>query len=181
VTGKASDITLLDVADRLLDTGVSITGEATISVADVDLIYLGLDLALGSVERIRGKGAPPFVPPLQRESDALAPRTREGPGAMSADRYAGIPASLPERINVDPSDVERSLAKLVLTIVEFIRQLLERQAIRRMEGQSLTEAEVDRVGTALMRLDEKVVEMAARFGLRQEELRLGLGPLGELL
>ncbi len=180
MTGKASDLTLLDVADRLLDTGVSITGEATISVADVDLIYLGLDLALGSVERIRGKGTSSLLP-FGRATDGSASRADEGPGAMSADRYAGLPAGLPERINVDPNDVERSLAKLVLTIVEFIRQLLERQAIRRMEGQSLTEAEVDRVGTALMRLDEKVVEMAARFGLRKEELRLGLGPLGELL
>ena len=158
---KASDLTLLDVADRLLDTGVSITGEATISVADVDLIYLGLDLALGSVERMRG--------------------TAHGPGAMSAEMYRGVPAALPERVNVDPNDVERSLAKLVLTIVEFIRQLLERQAIRRMEGGSLTDAEVDRVGTALMRLDEKVVEMAGRFGLGKDDLRLGLGPLGELL
>lgn len=158
---RGTELTLLDVADRLLDTGVSITGEATISVADVDLIYLGLDLALGSVERIRGK--------------------THGPGAMSAEMYRGVPAALPERVNVDPNDVERSLAKLVLTIVEFIRQLLERQAIRRMDAGSLTDDEVDRVGMALMRLDEKVVEMAGRFGLEKEELRLGLGPLGELL
>jgi uncharacterized protein involved in outer membrane biogenesis len=73
------------------------------------------------------------------------------------------------------------IAKLVLTIVEFVRQLLERQAIRRMDGGGLTDAEVERVGMALMRLEEKVGEMAARFGLAREELRLGLGPLGQLL
>ncbi len=161
MTGKDTEVTLLDVADRLLDTGVSLTGEATISVADVDLIYLGLDLALGSVEKMRGR--------------------KRGPGAMSAEMHRGIPAGLPEHINVDPSDVERSLAKLVLTIVEFIRQLLERQAIRRMDGGGLTDAEIDRVGTALMKLEEKVVEMAGLFRLEKDDLRLGLGPLGELL
>lgn len=178
---RSSDLTLLDVADRLLDTGVSITGEATISVADVDLIYLGLDLALASVDRIRGKGAPALLPFPRQPSEGLASRVHEGPGAMSAGLHNEVPAAFPERVNVDPNEVERSLAKLVLTIVEFVRQLLERQAIRRMEAQSLTEEEVDRVGVALMRLEEKVLQMAEGFGLRKEDLRLGLGPLGELL
>jgi hypothetical protein len=85
------------------------------------------------------------------------------------------------RIAVDPDDVERGLAKLVLTIVDFVRQLLERQAIRRMEAGSLTEAEVERVGVALMRLEEKVGEMAGRFGIERRDLTLRLGPLGDLL
>ncbi len=173
----ASELTLLDVADRLLETGVSLTGEATISVADVDLIYLGLDVLVASVEKIRGKGNVPLVPFPAWPSAAIP----DGPGAMSADEYRPVAAGLPERIDVDPDDVERGLGKLVLTIVEFVRQLLERQAIRRMEGGGLSDAEVERVGIALMRLDEKVGEMAARFGLAREELRLGLGPLGQLL
>ncbi len=171
---RSSDLTLLDVADRLLETGVSLTGEATISVADVDLIYLGLDVVLASVEKMRGKGKVPIVP-------FPAWPAPIGPGAMSADEYRPVPAGLPERIDVDPDDVESGLAKLVLTIVEFIRQLLERQAIRRMASGSLSDIEVERIGVALMRLDGKVGEMAARFGLRREELRLGLGPLGELV
>jgi len=173
---RPSDLTLLDIADRLLDTGVSLTGEATISVADVDLIYLGLDVVLASVEKIRGKGVRPIIP-----FPAWPAPVPEGPGAMSADEYRTVGAGLPERIDVDPDDVERGLGKLVLTIVEFVRQLLERQAIRRMESGSLSDIEVERIGVALMRLDEKVGEMAARFGLRREELRLGLGPLGQLL
>jgi hypothetical protein len=172
----ASELTLLDVADRLLETGVSLTGEATISVADVDLIYLGLDLVLASAEKIRGKGNVPLIP-----FPAWPDRIAEGPGAMSADEYRAISAGLPERIDVDPDDVERGLGKLVLTIVEFVRQLLERQAVRRMESGSLSDIEVERIGVALMRLDEKVGEMAARFGLRREDLRLGLGPLGQLV
>jgi hypothetical protein len=163
------ELTLLDVADKLLDTGVALTGEATISVADVDLIYLGLDVVLASVERIRGKGNVPIIP---------FPNWPSGPGAMEARPEV---KALPERIDVDPDDVERGLAKLVLTIVEFIRELLERQAIRRMDGGGLTDTEIERVGLALMRLDEKVGEMAGRFGIKRTELRLGLGPLGQLL
>lgn len=90
-------------------------------------------------------------------------------------------AMLPERVDVDPDDPGAGLAKLVLTLVEFLRQLLERQAIRRMDGGTLTDDEVERMGLALMRLEEKVHELAAQFGLRKEDLNLGLGPLGKLL
>jgi hypothetical protein len=173
---RASELTLLDIADRLLDTGVSLTGEATVSVADVDLIYLGLDVVVASVEKIRGKGSVPIIP-----FPAWPAPVPEGPGAMSAGEYQQVRADLGDRIDVDPDEVERGLAKLVLTIVEFIRQLLERQAVRRMDGGGLSDAEIERVGVALMRLEEKVGEMAARFRLTREDLRLGLGPLGQLL
>ena len=82
---------------------------------------------------------------------------------------------------MDPDDVERGLAKLVLALVEFLRRLLERQAVRRMEGGTLTDDEVERMGLALMRLEQKVHEMARAFGLDPAELNLGLGPLGKLL
>ena len=90
-------------------------------------------------------------------------------------------ALLPERVDVDPDGAGAGLAKLVLTLVEFLRQLLERQAIRRMEGGTLSDEEVERMGVALMRLEEKVHELAAQFGLKKEDLNLGLGPLGELV
>jgi len=88
---------------------------------------------------------------------------------------------LPDRVNVDPEGVEQGLAKLVLTLVEFLRQLLERQAIRRMDGGTLTDDEIERVGVALMRLEAKVREMAEAFGLDPDDLNLGLGPIGKLL
>ncbi|AKU94999.1 putative gas vesicle synthesis protein [Labilithrix luteola] len=84
------------------------------------------------------------------------------------------------RWNPDPEDVQKSVAQLVLALVEFLRKLLERQAIRRMEGQSLDPEEIERIGLALMRLEETVHELAARFGLTPEELNLDLGPLGRL-
>jgi hypothetical protein len=84
------------------------------------------------------------------------------------------------RWNASPEDVQRSVARLVLTLVEFVRQLLERQAIRRMEGGTLTPEETEAVGMALMRLEETVRDIAARFGLEPEDLNLDLGPLGRL-
>ena len=94
------------------------------------------------------------------------------------ERVRGV---LPERVDVDPEGVEQGLAKLVLTLVEFLRQLLERQAIRRMDGGTLTDDEVERVGLALMRLEAKVRELADAFGLDPDDLNLGLGPIGKLL
>jgi len=89
--------------------------------------------------------------------------------------------STPPRWNADPDEVRRSVLKLVLTLVEFIRQILERQAIRRMEDKTLTAEETESVGLALMRLEETVRDLATQFGLRLEELNLDLGPIGKLV
>jgi len=87
----------------------------------------------------------------------------------------------PPRWNADPEDVRKSVAKLVLTLVDFIRQLLERQAIRRMEAGTLTDEQTESVGLALMRLEEAVREIGAQFGLAPEDLNLDLGPVGKLM
>jgi len=92
-----------------------------------------------------------------------------------------VRGALPDRIDVDPDGIEQGLAQLVLTLIEFLRQVLERQAVRRMEGGSLTDDEVERVGLALMKLEEKVHELAENFGLRPSDLNINLGPLGDLL
>jgi hypothetical protein len=90
-------------------------------------------------------------------------------------------SAAPPRWNADPEDVRRSVAKLVLTLVEFIRQLLERQAIRRMDAGTLTPDQTEAVGLALMRLDETVRDIAKQFGLAPEDLNLDLGPVGKLM
>ncbi|HJZ85963.1 MAG TPA: gas vesicle protein K [Polyangia bacterium] len=90
-------------------------------------------------------------------------------------------AAAPPRWNADPEDVQRSVAKLVLALVEFLRKLLERQAIRRMEAGTLTAAELEAVGQALMRLEQTVKDLARHFGLAPEDLNLDLGPLGRLM
>lgn len=87
----------------------------------------------------------------------------------------------PVRWNADPDEVQRSVAQLVLTLVEFIRKLLERQAIRRMEAGTLTDQQTEAVGQALMKLEETVLEMAAKFGIPPDQLNLDLGPVGKLM
>jgi hypothetical protein len=87
----------------------------------------------------------------------------------------------PRRWNPEPEDVQKSVAQLVLTIVEFLRRLMERQAIRRMEQKTLTKKEVEAVGAALMTLEQTVRDIGKRFGLTPEDLNLDLGPLGKLM
>ena len=92
-----------------------------------------------------------------------------------------VASSRTPRWNADPEDVRRSVLKLVLTLVEMIRQLLERQAIRRMEAGTLSDAETESVGLALMRLQETILELAKQFDISPDELNLDLGPVGKLL
>lgn len=86
-----------------------------------------------------------------------------------------------ERLPLDSSKVGQGLAKLVLTIIELLRQLMERQAMRRVENDSLTDEQVEELGLTLMRLEEKMEELKIIFGLENEDLTIDLGPLGKLL
>ena len=113
------------------------------------------------------QGENPLQLPQGRDAERIELELRE--------EIARLRSILPERIDLDPDDIERGLAGLVLTLVEFLRQVLERQAIRRMEGGTLSDDEVERVGLALMRLEQKVGEIAAQFGLDQDDIQLRIG------
>jgi hypothetical protein len=89
--------------------------------------------------------------------------------------------ALTRRINADPESVERGLAQLVLTIVELLRQIMERQALRRIDGGTLSEEQVERLGRTFMELDRRMEELRDEFGLTAEDLNLDLGPLGRLM
>ena len=95
--------------------------------------------------------------------------------------FAGIlkPRQKPSEVNVDPEKVEQGLVKLVLALVELLRQLLEKQAIRRIEGGSLTDKQIDRLGRTLMKLEEKIRELQEYFQI--DDLNITLGPLGDLM
>jgi Gas vesicle protein K len=93
-------------------------------------------------------------------------RTRSGPPAL--------------RWNPDPEDVQRSVVQLVLSLIEFIRKLMERQAVRRLEEKTLTPEEIENVGLALMKLEQTIHQIAKRFKLDPEDLNLDLGPVGRL-
>ncbi len=243
-------VTLLDLLDRLLETGVAVDGEIDLSVADINLIHLGLKLVLASsttLEQRNNRGAADFAdpigsrpsgppgecsfasticpdPPILTEAESkagalaqpackaetvLSPRSaleREQPGEWlhtGIDRFDGTqvppattdrkalskidPARVPPapgrvgRSDFEPAKVEHGLAKLALTLVELIRRLMERQAIRKMEGGTLTAMQVERLGEAFRRLETKMEELKRVFGLKDEELNLDLGPLGALM
>jgi hypothetical protein len=89
--------------------------------------------------------------------------------------------SLTGRISADPETVERGLVQLVLTLVELIRQLMERQAVRRLDAGAMTPEETERVGLTLMLLEKRMAELRDYFGLTHDDLNLDLGPLGKLL
>jgi hypothetical protein len=106
------------------------------------------------------------------------PSTRDE--AIPEAALAALARALPERINADPEKVEQGLARLVLTIIELLRRVLEHQAIRRMDGGSLSDDEIERLGLALLKLSERMDELKATFGLTDEDLNIDLGPLGRL-
>lgn len=101
--------------------------------------------------------------------------------AELAARLDELAPELPSRVDGGAEDIEQGLGRLVLTLVELVRQVLEHQAVRRMEGGALSEEEIERLGLSLMRLSERMEEVKAVFGLEGEELNLDLGPLGKLL
>ena len=131
-------------------------------------------------------------PAKRRVSKRASPRFRPR-GAVAAAADAREIESLrraltrateggrPPRWNAGPHDVQRSVIQLVLTLVEFIRRVLERQAIRRMEARTLSRAETEAIGTALMRLEQTIRDIGAQFNLAPEDLKLDFGPVGKLM
>ena len=188
---------LADALDHLLDRGAVLTGEAMLSLAGVDLVYLGLNLVIGSVETLRRQGAgssaplrPIGAPPRQRIQTSATPAGLPPPASAPPDtgadagRYEPVTGSLAPGSSI-PEDTgtrpEAGLARLVLTLIELLRELLERQAVRRMEGEGLSDDAIERMGRALIDLQEKMAELREIFGLSAADLRLDLGPLGPLL
>jgi len=115
---------------------------------------------------------------LQRRMQAMTATTV---GKQRTSVKGARRAGAPMRWNPEPEEVQKSVAQLVLTIVEFLRKLMERQAIRRMEQKTLTRKEVEAVGNALMLLEHTIRDIGAKFGLEPEDLNLDLGPLGRLM
>ncbi len=109
------------------------------------------------------------------------PEVETGHPAEFVAELRRVADRLPERVDIDAESVEKGLAKLVLTLIELLRRLLEKQAVRRMEGGGLTAEQVEELGLALMKLEEKMAELKEHFGLRDEELNIDLGPIGKLI
>ena len=98
-----------------------------------------------------------------------------------ASELEHVPQAFPRRVNADPEQVERGLAQLVLTLVELLRQLMERQALRRMELNTLMDDEIEQMGETFMKLEQRMQELKEHFDFEDRDLNLNLGPLGNLL
>ena len=188
-------IELAEVLNHVLDKGVVLRGEVMLAVADIDLIKLDLGLLLTAVESAMRspRGTRPRQPELVAPRDESASVLSSG-STMESQVVEALPVpkdapitpleevaeALPPRLNTDPDKVENGLAKLVLTLIEVLRKVLEHQAVRRMEGGHLSDAEIEKLGVALLRLNDRMQEMKGIFGLTDEDLQIDLGPLGKL-
>ncbi len=193
---------LAAVVNHLLDRGVVVAGDATLSLAGIDLVYARLQLVLASVETLRGefKGQWSRVKassePHEPAGGELASMSAVASGSARSEPAAAAPSATgpsaqpalnlePGTLNSEPATLnspgaEQGLARLVLTLVELLRQVVERQALRRAEGGGLPDEDLERLGTALMRLEEQMRSLCALFGLSLDDLDLDLGPLGRI-
>lgn len=168
--------TLLDVLDRVIDKGVVVDGELILQVADIELVNVGLKLVLSSTERMKGLRSGKYV--LSKE-ELIREKAELKALEKNLERAVKL---VPATVNADsPQKAEHGLAKLVLTLVELIRKLMERQAMRRIAGGSLTSFEVERLGLTFAALERKMEELKQVFGIKDHELNLELGPIGDLM
>ena len=140
--------TLVDLLDGLLDTGVAVNGDVTLAVAGIDLVHLRLKALLASIE-------------AEERVAARAPRERLTWRPPPRRRRL---ESVPNRIDADPESVETGLAQLVLVVADLIREVMERQAIRRLQAGSLTRDEVERLSAAFEALDDRLHRLYAELG-----------------
>ena len=187
-------VDLSDLLSHVLDKGVVLKGEVMLAVADIDLIRLDLGLLLSAVEtairrggepgsggrRVRSGPPPLFSPVSGSTMESQVVDSVRGESNAPVAPLEAVAENLPPRLNTDPEKVENGLAKLVLTLIEVLRKVLEHQAVRRMEGGQLSDAEVERLGVALLRLNDRMQDMKGIFGLTDDDLEIDLGPLGRL-
>ncbi|MEN3341221.1 MAG: hypothetical protein V7644_625 [Actinomycetota bacterium] len=192
-------VDLVELLDRTLGTGVVAAGDITLSVAGVELVYLNLRALLSSVATLEaqgiafpehgGSGVEPGPGRLSQPASApsgapaFGARRSEAPRRPRPLALAGTPAPdtrRDERDEADDERLERGLAQLVLTVTELLRDLMERQALRRVEAGSLEPERVERLGRAFELLEEQMKELKRSFGFGDDDLTLRLGPLAEL-
>jgi len=224
---KNRRVSLCEALDRILNTGIVAGGKITISVAEVDLIFLGLQLVLTSIEstgetrnspaesNLLGGGAsqgparaikPAAELPAGQAQSRPAWRPRPRPAPAGNSEWAPNPApragswenreggcwianegetaarsASPVRQNIDPGQVKNGLGQLVLTLMKLLHELLERQALRRIEAGSLNPVEIERLGITLMEQAQEIERLRQAFGLEPGDLNLDLGPLGQLM
>jgi len=172
-------VTLAEALDRVLDKGAVLQGDLLLRVADVDLVYIGLRAIITSISRMEElKGGRVFEKTYTKEeSEADSRYIKE-----LEEEIKKASRNIPKVIDASsPEKAEKGLSKLVLTLVKLIKNLLEKEAMRRIERGTLTNTEIQKLGLTFEALDKKMEELRAVFGLKEKELNLDLGPLGQLM
>lgn len=174
-------VSLADALDRILHRGVSVQGDLTIGLADVELLYLDLRLLLGSVDVIWPNGFPPIVvrpqaPSASRwDEPVIASPAAAARDPTGCELESGSPIFVESRPSESGSSSARGLVRLVLTLVKLLHEVLERQAVRRMDAGRLTEAQIEDLGAALFAQAEEIARLQRQFGLSDRDVSLDLG------
>lgn len=175
---------LAEVLDRILQRGVSLEGNVTIGVADVDLLYLDLRLLLAAVDAVWPKGMPPFsvappsdpAPPLRLPPAPLCDEPVAPDAAAGVEPFAiGADGAAPSAPRAPPPAPVAGLVRLVLTLVKLLHDVLERQAVRRMAGGRLTALQIEDVGAALLAQAVEIERLRRHFGFSDRDLALKFG------
>lgn len=172
-------VTLADALDRVLDKGAVLDGNLMLRVADIDLIYVGLRLIITSISRMEklrsGEGFEKDYTEEERKADLkYIEEVQKEIEKASKNLPKVIDASSPKK-------AEKGLAKLVLTLVKLLKDLMEKESMRRIEQGNLSDIEIQKLGVTFKALDKKMEEIRAIFGLKEKDLNLDLGPLGQLM
>lgn len=177
MTNRNDNVTLVDALDKVLEKGAVINGEVVIRVADVDLVFLGLRLILTSISKAEELSGKSFSSPGRE----LTPEDMEYIKRLQRE-IRKAEENIPKLIDLgNPKKTEQGIAKLILTLVELIRKLLEKEAFRRVKRGTLSPVEIQKLGLSLKAVKKKIEEVQAIFGIEEEELNLDLGPLGNLM
>jgi len=177
MANRNDNVTLVDALDKVLEKGAVINGEVVIRVADVDLVFLGLRLILTSISKAEELSGKSFGNPgRELTSEDIEYIERLQREIRKAEE------NIPKLIDMgNPKKTEQGIAKLILTLVELIRKLLEKEAFRRVKRGTLSPVEIQKLGLSLKAVKKKIEEVQAIFGIENEELDLDLGPLGNLM
>lgn len=174
---KNDNVTLVDALDKVLEKGAVINGDIMIRVADVDLVYLGLRLILTSISKAEELSGKRFSDPDKE----FTPEDIEYIEKLQRE-IRRAEENIPKIIDLgSPKKTEQGLAKLILTLVELIRKLMEKEAFRRVKRGTLSPIEIQKLGLSLKAVKKKIQEVQTIFGIEDEELNLDLGPLGNLM
>ncbi|MFH1565098.1 MAG: gas vesicle protein GvpJ [bacterium] len=179
---KEQNVALVDVVDRLLEKGAVVQGDVAIRLADVDLVYIGLRLMVTSISKAASlDSAKTQERKNAKINEELTPEDIVYLNKLE-EAIKKAEAAIPKVIDgSDAEKIEQGITRLALTVVELLRRIMEREAVRQVKMNHLTTRETQKLGMALKALAKKMEEMRTIFGLKEEDLNLDLGPLGNLM